>query len=117
VRAAVVFPFPFLFMEALMVTLYPNYVRMIANSYRLLRDPETTVEPKVAQTWADSADRCIRAHMRTELQLAPDVKLPMPTVLMMLEYVRAAATERAQGAPAATARVGVLRRVLTAIRG
>jgi hypothetical protein len=69
-----------------MVTLYPNYIRMLARSYKALRANEVA-DRKVLETVHQAAERCLRAHMRADLQLAKDVRLPISTVLMMLEYV------------------------------
>jgi hypothetical protein len=69
-----------------MVTLYSPYVRRIAKSYKELRNNELA-DRHVLETIHQAADRCIRAHMRAELRIGPDVKLPMAAVLQMLEYV------------------------------
>lgn len=80
------------------VTLYPNYIRKLAESYRLLRKGEYA-DPKVLEQILKASDRCIAAHMRAELVLASDVKLPLATVLMMLQYVRMSAAERLEPVP------------------
>lgn len=68
------------------VTLYPNYVRRLASSYKALRANEPA-DQHVLEGLHRAAKRCLRAHMRAELQLTQDVILPLPTVLAMLEYV------------------------------
>lgn len=81
------------------VLLSPNYVRKIAKTYKLLRAGEAEADPKVLETFQAAADRCLRAHMRAQLQLTPDVKLPMAAVLMMLEYVHSECTARLEPVP------------------
>lgn len=80
------------------VTLYPNYVRKLAESYRLLRSGADCA-PNELQTIHRAADRCIRAHMRAGLQLTPDVRLPLPVVLQLLEYVRDESAARLEPVP------------------
>ena len=70
-----------------MLTLNPNYVRKIAESYKLLRQNAEADQDKL-ETIHAAATRCINAHMRAELALAEDVRLPLATVLMMLQYVQ-----------------------------
>lgn len=81
------------------VTLSPNYVRKIAKTYKLLRAGEADADPKILETFQVAADRCLKAHMRAQLQLTPDVKLPMAAVLMMLEYVHQECTTRLEPVP------------------
>jgi len=80
------------------VTLSPNYVRKLAESYKQLRSNQDA-DPKVLQTVKSAAERCIAAHMRAELRLTEDVKLPLGTVLMMLQYVQRASAERLEPVP------------------
>lgn len=80
------------------VVLSPNYVRKIAKTYKLLRAGEAA-DPKVLETFQAAADRCLKAHMRAQLQLTPDVKLPLAAVLMMLEYVHQECTTRLEPVP------------------
>lgn len=81
-----------------MITLTPNYIRKTAATYKLLRSGEPA-DPKILETVQKAAQRCINAHMRDQLRLAADVRLPMATVLMMLEYVRDEATARLEPVP------------------
>lgn len=80
------------------VTLYPNYVRMLARSYKALRANEPA-DQHVVENIHRAAERCLRAHMRAELQLAKDVILPLPTVLAMLEYVHGRTAELLEPVP------------------
>jgi hypothetical protein len=80
------------------VTLHPNYVRKIAESYKLLRQNADADRPRLEAIQA-AATRCINAHMRAELALHPEVKLPLATVLMMLQYVQRTAAERLEPVP------------------
>lgn len=81
-----------------MTTLGPNYVRKIAESYRLLRD-NAEADLEVLRVVNRAAKRCIAAHMRAELALDKDVRLPLGTVLMMLQYVERATDERLTPVP------------------
>lgn len=74
------------------VTLSPAYVTKLAQSYRLLRKGEYA-EPHVLETLRAASERCINAHMRAELRLTPDVRLPLGAVCMMLGYVHHTTTE------------------------
>lgn len=87
-----------------MVTLHPNYVRKIAQSYKLLRSGEYA-DPKVLQALHSASDRCLRAHMRAELQLSQDVRLPLSTVLMLLEYVHSETASRLATKPSLLVRL------------
>jgi hypothetical protein len=80
------------------VTLSPEYIRKLAQSYKLLRAGEPA-DPKVLVAIKTAAERCVAAHMRTELRLTADVRLPLATVLMMLEYVRQEATAQLEPRP------------------
>ena len=75
------------------VTLSPNYIRKIAESYRLLRT-DTVADRQVLTSIVRAADRCLRAHMRAQLTLTADVRLPLATVLQMLQYVHVEASAR-----------------------
>jgi len=80
------------------VKLHPNYIRKLAQSYRLLRSGEQA-DAQVLEAVQRAAERCLQAHMRAELELTADVRLPLATVLMMLQYVRQACADRLADVP------------------
>lgn len=80
------------------VVLHPNYVKKLAESYKLLRESAPADQERL-ETIHKAATRCIAAHMRAELQLTPDVTLPLGSVLYMLQYVQRVSEERLQPVP------------------
>jgi hypothetical protein len=69
------------------VTMSPEQVRTVAQVYRLLRAGDCA-DPVVLTQHLKIVDRFLAAHARGKLRVAPSVKLPMSTVLMMLEVVK-----------------------------
>jgi hypothetical protein len=96
-----------------LVTLSPQYVRKVAESYKLLRAPDEYCAPHVLDALVKSTDRCIQAHLRCELQLTEDVRLPLPMVLRMLMFVHDNAAERL--AVRAPAPAGLLARLRSSL--
>lgn len=80
------------------VTLSAPYIVRIAQTYRLLRKGDQA-DPAVLAVVQAAAERCLAAHMRDQLRLEPDVKLPLRAVLMMLQYVHQEATARLAPVP------------------
>jgi hypothetical protein len=80
------------------ITLHAEYVRRVAQSYKLLRSPQHVGPRELLQLLA-ATTRCQRAIAEQALRLAPDVLLPFPQVEQLLQKVELQIRDRLRALP------------------